>query len=521
MLVLGLLSSLVATRQLFSTEALPRVLRTIADTLYDSLGSWAQVEVVRSITWLDLMLFVGALVSAASLDAIVRFLIRIRARRRKQEKRAQSVASATTSTGSSSRAEELKVDRQTEAHTKVWFDVVLGVSRAPLSFVIWVYAVYCGSFFLFRQWRLEEPDHPFFKGLDWVASFWGYLVLFWLVARVAKAVDRRLRRHARRSRSRVERILLPVVGRALRLLAPAIVLFSALPLFTFSPEAGTLVRTIASLVLIAAVALFLMQMIMAVEAAIVAEFPVDEADNLQARTVLTRVRVLRKMAITLLGVLALACMLMVFEPVRQIGASMLASAGLAGVVLGFAAQRSLSTLVAGIQIALTQPIRIDDVVIVQGEWGRIEEITLTYVVVRIWDLRRLIVPINYFIEQPFENWTRTSAEILGTVFLYMDYSVPLPAIRGEVDRILEHNSRWNRKVKVVQVTDAKERTIEVRILASAADAGTAFDLRCEIRERLIVFIQENFPEALPRFRAELKDVSEKANDAAVTEPKQS
>lgn len=504
MFVVGQLQPLVVTRQLFSTEALPRVLRTLADALYAELGPWARVEVFRSITWLDLILFVGALMAAAVLDALVRFLIRVRARRRKQEKRVQATA---PSASPGSHAEELKVDRQTEAHTKVWLDVVLGVSRAPLSLVIWVYAVYCGSFFLFRQWRLEEPDHLLFKGLDWLASFWGYVVLFWLVARIAKAVDGRLRRHASRSHNRVERILLPVVGRATRLLAPAIVIFSALPLFVFSPETGAIVRTIASMALIALVALFLIQVIMALEAAVAAEFPVDAADNLQSRTVLTRVRMLRKMAITILAVLALACMLMVFEPVRQIGASMLASAGLAGVVLGFAAQRSLSTLVAGIQIALTQPIRIDDVVIVQGEWGRIEEITLTYVVVQIWDLRRLIVPINYFIEQPFENWTRTSAEILGTVFLYLDYSVPLPAIRAEVDRILETNPRWNRKVKVVQVTDAKERTIEVRILASAADAGTAFDLRCDIRERLIVFIQENYPEALPRFRAELKDVS--------------
>jgi small-conductance mechanosensitive channel len=508
MFVLGQLESFVVTRQLFSTEALPRVLRAIADAFYAELGPWARVEVFRSITWLDLILFVGALVVAAVGDSLIRFLIRIRARRRKQETRVQT-ASPAASAGS--HEEALKVDRQTEAHTKVWLDVLLGVSRAPLSLVIWVYAVYCGSFFLFRQWRLEEPDYPLFTGLDWLASFWGYVVLFWLVARIAKAVDRRLRRHASHSQSRLERILLPVIGRATRLLAPTVVIFSALPLFVFSAGTGAIVRTIASMALIALVALFLIQMIMALEAAVAAEFPVNAVDNLQARTVLTRVRMLRKMAITILAVLALACMLMVFQPVRQIGASMLASAGLAGVVVGFAAQRSLSTLVAGIQIALTQPIRIDDVVIVQGEWGRIEEITLTYVVVCIWDLRRLIVPINYFIEQPFENWTRTSAEILGTVFLYLDYSVPVPAIRDEVDRILENNPRWSRKVKVVQVTDAKERTVEVRILASAADAGTAFDLRCEIRERLIVFIQENYPESLPRFRAELKGPSEKAD----------
>jgi hypothetical protein len=163
-------------------------------------------------------------------------------------------------------------------------------------------------------------------------------------------------------------------------------------------------------------------------------------------------------------------MLMVFESVRQFGASILASAGIAGIIIGFAAQRSIATLLAGFQIALTQPIRVDDVVIVENEWGRIEEITLTYVVVRIWDLRRLIVPITHFIEQPFQNWTRVSADILGTVFLYVDYTVPVDALRAELTRILRRRALWDGKVNVLQVTDAKEHTLEVRALASAADA---------------------------------------------------
>jgi small-conductance mechanosensitive channel len=189
--------------------------------------------------------------------------------------------------------------------------------------------------------------------------------------------------------------------------------------------------------------------------------------------------------------------------VRQFGASILASAGIAGIVVGFAAQRSIATLLAGFQIALTQPIRIDDVVIVEKEWGRIEDITLTYVVVRVWDLRRLVVPITYFIEQPFQNWTRSSADILGTVFLYVDYSVPLEPLRAEFTRILEHSRFWDGKVNVLQVTNAKEQTLEIRALASAADASLAWDLRCEIREKLITFVQQTFPDSLPRLRASL------------------
>ena len=172
-----------------------------------------------------------------------------------------------------------------------------------------------------------------------------------------------------------------------------------------------------------------------------------------------------------------------------------------GLVAGIAAKPVFGNLIAGLQIALAQPIRIDDVVIVEGEWGRIEEITLTYVVVRIWDLRRLIVPITYFIETPFQNWTRTSSDILGAVFLQVDYDVPVDALRAELTRILEASPLWDRKVNVMQVTDAKERTLELRALASASDAGRAFDLRCDMREKLVAFVRTNYPSSLPRVRA--------------------
>jgi small-conductance mechanosensitive channel len=192
-----------------------------------------------------------------------------------------------------------------------------------------------------------------------------------------------------------------------------------------------------------------------------------------------------------------------FDKVRQLGTTILASAGIVGIVLGFASQRSIALLFAGFQVALTQPIRIDDVVIVENEWGRIEEITLTYVVVRIWDKRRLVVPISYFIEKPFQNWTRVSADLLGTVYLYCDYTVPVQAIREELQRILEGSEEWDKEVCSVQVTDATERTMAVRALMSSADASLLWTLRCRVREQLIDFIRREFPESLPRFRAEL------------------
>jgi small-conductance mechanosensitive channel len=193
-------------------------------------------------------------------------------------------------------------------------------------------------------------------------------------------------------------------------------------------------------------------------------------------------------------------MLMVFESARRFGASILASAGIAGVILGFAAQRSLASLLAGFQIALTQPIRVDDVAIVEGEFGRIEEITLTYVVVRLWDLRRLVVPISYFIEQPFQNWTRASADLLGAVFLHVDYSVPVDSLRTELTRILKESEHWDGKVNTLQVTDAKEHTLVIRAVASAADASLAWSLRCEVREKLVSYLQREHPHSLPRIR---------------------
>jgi len=191
---------------------------------------------------------------------------------------------------------------------------------------------------------------------------------------------------------------------------------------------------------------------------------------------------------------------MLFDEVKRIGISLFASAGVAGVIIGLAAQRVIGAVLAGIQIAITQPIRLDDVVVIEGEWGRIEEITLTYVVVRIWDQRRLVVPSTYFFEKPFQNWTRTSAEILGTVFIYTDYHVSFDALRKELTRLLESTPLWDKRVNVLQVTDAKQNSVEVRALMSAKDSGTAWDLRVFVREKLIEFLQKNYPGSLPRTR---------------------
>lgn len=228
--------------------------------------------------------------------------------------------------------------------------------------------------------------------------------------------------------------------------------------------------------------------------------PLEVADNLAARRVQTQTRVLSGVAQGGLWLVGVALALMTFPGVRQIGTTLLASAGILGLVAGIAAKPVFGNLIAGLQIALTQPIRLDDVVIVNGEWGRIEEITSAYVVVRIWDERRLIVPLQWFIENPFENWTRTTAQLLGTAFLWLDYRVPMEPIREELQRICRSDPRWDGRVCVAQVTDADRATIQVRLLVSARHSGDLFDLRCAVRERMLAFLDDAYPDALPRLR---------------------
>lgn len=223
-------------------------------------------------------------------------------------------------------------------------------------------------------------------------------------------------------------------------------------------------------------------------------------DNLHARKAVTQIRVLKRVFTSVIVVLAIGFALMTFQSVRQFGISIFASAGAAGLIIGLAARPVLTNLIAGVQIALTQPIRIDDAVVLEGEWGWIEELSATYVVVRLWDRRRLIVPLSYFLEKPFQNWTRSSASIIGTVMLYLDHTAPIATIREKLNEIVAKSDLWDRDVVNLQVTDTHDYTIEVRILVSAANSPSAWDLRCKVREEILAYIQQNLPTALPRRR---------------------
>ena len=289
----------------------------------------------------------------------------------------------------------------------------------------------------------------------------------------------------------------------LRALLPAVLLMPALALLDFSAEVIAGLRQAVWIWIIASVAWLAISMLTVIKNFILRRYRIDEKDNLQARRMYTQLGVIERILKVLIIFLAMTFILLTFEKVRQIGFSLLASAGILSIILGFSAQKSLATLFAGIQIALTQPIRIDDVVIVESEWGWIEEITLTYVVVKIWDQRRLVVPITYFIEKPFQNWTRSTAEMLGTVYVYADYTLPVQEIREELQRILENTPLWDQRVGVLQVTGANERTLELRALMSAEDSPTAWSLRCHVREKLIEFMQQNFPQHLPQLRIDM------------------
>lgn len=397
--------------------------------------------------------------------------------------------------------EEARQDpRVAVAGSQPWIALSLGALASPVVLLVWIQGLY-----VIARLMLPAPEDSG-ETLPHVALRWTYgltlvLGLFWLLTRVGRGIEMFLAWQASRTHTAWDDMLLPLAGRTARRTLPLLALILGAPALGASPAVEEIVSNGTSLGLIAVVAVVAFQVVSIAAELVLRQHRLDVTDNLQARSIHTQVIVLKKVALTMVSIFALASMLMVFDSVRQFGASILASAGIAGIIVGLAAQRSIATLLAGFQIALTQPIRVDDVVIVENEWGRVEDITLTYVVVQVWDQRRLVVPISYFIERPFQNWTRTSADLLGTVFLHVDYSVPLAELRRELTRILTASPLWDGKVNVLQVTDAKERTLEVRALASATDAGRAWDLRCEVREKLVEFLQREHPDALPRLRA--------------------
>ena len=436
----------------------------------DSGSAFLQRKVFENVTWMRLLAATGALVLLSIFAGSFIWIVRRRAgeiQSRKHQSALQLAAAAL---------------------------------RKPFAFFLWM----CGGAFALMPIAtgiIGRPTRIFYVGLLTAILYAGWIVaLLWLAFRVILAFEKRTNEWAQRTGGVVTKVIIPIAGHTLRLAVPLLGVILLLPLLRL-PEAWTwAIDKGFGILLIIAFSVLIIRGVNAVQSALVNRNRLAAPDNLSARKIFTQVSVIRKIIVSAMVIIAIGSILMMFDPVRQFGTSILASAGIAGIVIGFAAQKTLGNMLAGIQIALTQPLLIDDIVVVEGEFGQIEEITLTYVTVRTWDLRRLVLPITYFVEKPFQNWSRVSTELLGTVILYLDYQAPMRELRKELKRLVENNPKWDKRVCALQVTDTKQSTIEVRALVSGADPGKLGDLRAEVREGLINFLCRNYPESLPRQR---------------------
>ncbi len=314
-----------------------------------------------------------------------------------------------------------------------------------------------------------------------------------------------LNRIVKRSESSIDRLLIDRERNPARLLFVLIAVLFVLPVLRLPQSLIDGARHAADIMLIASLAWLAIGFLNGLEAFISSRHQIDVSDNLVARQIRTKTTLLRRVAEAAIIVVSASVILMTFPSIRNVGITLFASAGVLSLIVGMAARPLLSNIMAGIQIALTQPIRIDDVVIVEGEWGWIEEVNSTYVVVRVWDLRHLIVPLTYFIEHPFQNWTRTTADVLGTVYLYTDYRVPVGEVRQELRRILGTTELWDGKTWALDVTNTTDRSVELRGVMSSANSADSWKLRCKVREELIVFLRERYPDSLPRMRVEIPE----------------
>ncbi|MFK8257456.1 mechanosensitive ion channel family protein [Erwinia sp. AnSW2-5] len=289
------------------------------------------------------------------------------------------------------------------------------------------------------------------------------------------------------------------------LFIPLLLISIGINYVNIQPNSLPFINTILNVFIILSFCSILIRLTNVVQDMLFIRYDINLSNNLRARKIRTQIMYVKKVAIVLLVLFCLSLVLVSIPGVRKFGTTILAGAGVAGIIIGFALQKSLVNLFAGIQIAFTQPIKIDDAVVVENEWGWIEEINLTYVVVRIWDLRRLVLPITYFTENAFQNWTRNNAQILGSVFLYLDYSMPLAPLRQHFEKVLSETKLWDQQTQVLQVTDTNDKTMTIRLLMTAQNSPTAWDLRCYVREKMIEFIQQNYPQSLPHLRATLTE----------------
>lgn len=386
-------------------------------------------------------------------------------------------------------------------HGYRWFAAL----AAPLSLLVWYAGIYVIAHLLL-QYTLPDWLQPYQSWVENLAGVGAFFLLVWLMRRTTLVIEEQLRGAASNSGSPVDAILFPLTGLALRVVVPVLALFFLIRLWPFDAGTQTLLRKLIGVALIGCLAWIIRRATVLGERAIVERQKRLAGGEFAVRAVLTRVSVLRKIVMVLVTVFALAGVLMMFDEVRDVGRSLLASAGVAGIILGFAAQRSLGALFAGLQIAFTQPVRIGDLVRIEEDLGTVEEITLTYVTVRLWDRRCLVLPISYLLEHPVLNYTRGASEITVPVFVRFDFSLPVAEVRARLKEYVERSPLWDKRLFSVQVYKSDQTSMELCILSSATDPDAAVRLQFELRERAIEFVHRRFPQSLPKGRGEGKSI---------------
>ena len=356
----------------------------------------------------------------------------------------------------------------------------------------------------FLAWAREWNIPP----LSWNLGFFLIALIFGLMCNTIFHLFLKIKRHSENKYS-VFFTLLSYFSKPLSCFIPLVFLHLSLPFLILAKYELKITERCIEIGIIIAFAWILFALLHSVQDYVLAKYNLDKADNLRERKIRTQLQFIRQILKGLIVLITVSAVLLTFSAMRKIGTGLLTGVGVGGIIIGFAAQRTLANLLAGFQIAFTQPIRIDDVVVVEGEFGTIEEITLTYITIRIWDERRLILPITYFLEKPFQNWTRKNAQLMGTVFLYTDFTIPVEKIREELLRLLSNHPFWDKRASGLVVTDIKNNTVELRALMSAKNSSELWELRCHVREYLLKFISENYPDHLPKTRAEINDSIDK------------
>jgi len=403
-----------------------------------------------------------------------------------------------------------------EKTSQHWIYVILKSAKAPFIFSVVMAALLLST--LYWAPLFFPKNYPRIQSISYSLLEVSIIVaLYWLFIKIITETQQHMHAYLKEKGLQKPLILIDFFGNILKFIIFISFFTLVINYLPIPPQYIFLTDKLASIFIVLSISWTFIKLINLIEQLVAVKYQIYDAQNLMAQRTHTQIVILKRIAITVIILITIGGILMLFENIRQYGASILASAGLAGVAAAFAAQKWLNNFATDLQIALHQPIKLNDYIFVEGEFGQIEEITVNFVVVKLWDLRRLILPIQYFVEKPFQNWSYKSTDILGSVFLYLDYSIPLDTVREELQKIVKNSPLWDGNLCLLQVTDAKASSIEIRILVSTKNPAMAFDLRCQVREKLIAFINQHYPQSLPQLRMNTTELSSR-QEAGIQAP---